>query len=369
MKSRLFCFCVLLIAAMSLGSVCAQTNSNAAQPSPIAAGPTASTTTSSPNDLAIAVDADSVYVVQNGMLYRYSKFNLGSAGTPIPPAAAGAGPASCPPAGQAMSYIPGSNFDLTITSSSPTTIPVPLPPGAGPVPCDPCAPPCPAVKPCCPSSIVSCTPPELCPCPKIQPSDDPCAAAQCPSECVVTTSTVPSGPGTGPCALPPIGNLSACAQETVDCLNELSGVDVDRAYLQAIMQLNLQVLSISDAASVRLGSTSLQDFATNSIADSRASIAKAQKWLKTKYCLEVQACTPPLSAGFEFDICNLRGSSKAFDEEYKNQVVQLYLDEIALSQVELQRGLDCQVKAFAADTIKNNQLRISRMRRCTICGP
>ncbi|NLN79511.1 MAG: DUF4142 domain-containing protein [Armatimonadetes bacterium] len=367
MRSRLVCFCVLLTAGISLGAS-AQTSSDVVR-APVAAGPKASTTTTNPNDLAIAVDADSVYVVQNGMLYRYSKCDIGCAGTPIPPAACGAGPSVCPPGGQGMSYIPGLNSNLTITSSTPTTIPVPQPPGAGPAACDPCAPLCPARQPCCPSSIVSCTPPEQCPCPKIQPCPDPCEAAQCHSNCIVTTSTAPGGPGAGPGALPCIGAISACAQETINCLNQLCGVDADRAYLQAIMQLNLQILSVSDAASVRLGSTRLQDFATNSIADSRQAISKAQKWLRTKYCLEVQACTPALSAGFEFDICNLKKASKEFDDAYKNQVVQLYLDEIALSQVELQRGLDCQVKEFATDTIKNNQTRIAQMKRCTICGP
>jgi hypothetical protein len=133
-----------------------------------------------------------------------------------------------------------------------------------------------------------------------------------------------------------------------------------------VIQLNLSVLAVSDAAAVHLGTTSLQDYATNSIADSRSTVGKAQGWLKTKYCLDVAACPPSLGTGF--DICNINRPGKEFDDTYKNQVIQYYLDEIAFSQVEIERGLDSQVKAFAAATIKNDQVRINRLRRCAVCG-
>ena len=145
----------------------------------------------------------------------------------------------------------------------------------------------------------------------------------------------------------------------------LTGADVDRAYLQGVISLNMSILALSDAAAVHLGTTTLQDFATNSIADSRSNISKAQGWLRTKFCLDTTACMPSLSPGF--DICNTDRPGKAFDDDYKNQLVQYYLDEIALSQVELERGLDSQVKAFAWQTIKDDQTRISKLRRCGVC--
>lgn len=372
MKRQLFCFCAVLVVALSLGAFSAQSSQNttvSGQAAPPDANqkivPSAAAAESgNPNDVAIAVDAEYVYVIQNGMLYKYPKANVGAAGSTLPPSAAtGAGPA-CPAMGQGMSYIPGPSSTLTITSSVPC-IPV-TPPGAGPG--DPCAPPCPPPVSCCPSSIVSCTPPTQCPCPKIQPGEEACARPECPSNCVITTSTVPAGPGAGECTLAPIASVSECARQALDCLNQLCDVEADKAYLQSMMQLNLQVLTISHAAATRLGTTNLQDFAINSVADSREIVAKAQKWLRTKYCLEVQACAPSLGT-VGFDICSVPAASKAFDEEYKTQLVQHYMDEIALSQAELQRGLDCQVKEFAAETIKNNQVRIARISRCTLCGP
>jgi len=181
-----------------------------------------------------------------------------------------------------------------------------------------------------------------------------------------TSTTVPAGPGSGPCALPPIGAVSACAQQTIAYMQNLSGVDADKAYLQAMIQLNLSVMALSNGSADHLGTTSLQDYATNSITDSRTSVNQAEKWLRTKYCLDVAACPPSLGPGF--DICNLTHPGKEFDDSYKNQLVQFYVDEITLSQVEIQRGLDSQVKAWAAETIRNDQIRINRLRRCTVCG-
>ncbi len=132
-----------------------------------------------------------------------------------------------------------------------------------------------------------------------------------------------------------------------------------------MVQLNLSELAVSNAAADHLGTTTLQDFATNSISDSRSAASKAQRWLRTKYCLDAIVCAPTLNTGF--DICNLDRPGKVFDDTYKNNVIQYYLDEIALSQVEVQRGLDSQVKAYAAETIRNDQVRIAMLRRCNVC--
>ncbi|MHB9037668.1 MAG: DUF305 domain-containing protein [Armatimonadota bacterium] len=142
-------------------------------------------------------------------------------------------------------------------------------------------------------------------------------------------------------------------------------MDADKAYLQAMIQLNLSVLALSNDSADYLGTTTLQDYATNSIADSRSNVSKAKEWLINKYCLDVTVCAP--SSGVGFDICNVDRRGKAFDDAYKNQLVQFYIDEIALSQIEIQNGLDCKVKAWAAQTIKSDQIRISRLKRCNAC--
>jgi uncharacterized protein (DUF305 family) len=155
-------------------------------------------------------------------------------------------------------------------------------------------------------------------------------------------------------------------QATIASLQSLSGVGADTAYLQAVIQLNLSVMALSEASAQQLGTTSLQDYATNSIVASKSAVSKAQSWLKTKYCLETTTCAPSM-AGSGLDICSIDRPGKQFDEAYKNQMIQFYIDEIALSQVAMQNALDSQVKAEAAATIKNDQVRISRLKRCNVC--
>ena len=76
--------------------------------------------------------------------------------------------------------------------------------------------------------------------------------------------------------------------------------------------------------------------------------------------------SPPAPGGW--NICNINHPGREFDEAYKSQLIQFYVDEIALSQVEIERGLDCQVKLWAAKVIRNDQIRIARLTRCTVCG-
>jgi uncharacterized protein (DUF305 family) len=314
------------------------------------------------------------------------------------PAAPAASCTPCPPQAPALpvcagiyggiGYIPGDPTTmLTVTSRTPSAMATPMscPSGAGPMAC-------PATTSCdtCTScATVSCTAAKPCSCPKVEcpkpcpaqcppttcPTDpcptNTCAPAPCPAPCpqpacVTTTTCVPAGPGAGPCAIPAIGGPSACVQQTIACMQSVSGVEVDKAYLQAMIQLNLSGLSVSDAAAVHLGTTSLQDFATNAIADARSDVRKSQDWLASKYCLTVTACAPSLGAGF--DICAPRRTSKELDDAYRSQMVQFYLDEIALSQVMVQRGLDCDVKKYAAESIRHDQKRIAMLRRCSACG-
>lgn len=150
-------------------------------------------------------------------------------------------------------------------------------------------------------------------------------------------------------------------------MRSLGGIDVDVAYLQAMIQLNQSVLAVSDAAAIHLGTTSLQNYATNSILDSRSRISQAKGWLNTKYCMYVTTCAPSLD-GSALDICKVDRPGKVFDDAYRNQMVQYYIDEIAISQVEVEKGLDSEVKAAAAKTIKENQIRISRLKRCNSCA-
>ena len=144
---------------------------------------------------------------------------------------------------------------------------------------------------------------------------------------------------------------------------------MDKAYLQGIITTNMQVLAVSDAAATHLGTTSLQNAATNSVADAGSRISMARRWLKSKFCLDVTACPPSLGPGFDICqvICGSPVSGAAFDQAFRNQLVQFYTDEIAISQVVLERGCDSQVKAAAARIIKEDQERIARLLRCRIC--
>lgn len=246
------------------------------------------------------------------------------------------------PPGSSIMLIPGGPSTCTATTY---TYPAYAQQGCGPscatVVCSQCAP-------CvCPSA----------PC-------YPCPAPTCTTTTVCPTS---ASIGCGPCATcSTVAGLDANGRSMLACLKKLCGVDADRAYLQSMMQLNMWMLSLSDASATQLGATSLQDFATNSIADARSNITRAKAWLKSKFCMTVTACVPGVSPSL--NICNTIPPSKAFDDAYKNQMIQYYVDEIALSQVEVAQGLDCQVKAFAQKTIENDQARIYKLTRCRICG-
>ncbi len=309
MKGQLFCVCAVLVVVASFGACYGQSSPNT--PEAASAGPCAPVApTATMPSTGVAVDSSFVYVLQDGKLYKFAKSEINSCGTAVPPPCVpcpsyvGAGPcptpcpapcptpcpAPCPAPCGGMSYIPGNTpSTLTVTTRTPciTPCPAPCPTGAGPASCNPCPTTPPCVPSCGPSSTVSCTNCYPCPCPTVPcPTANcgPCGITTCPQMSYTTTcTTVPAGPGCGPCAIPPIGTPSACAQQTLACLQTLCGADADRAYLQAIVQLNLSVLAVSNAAADHLGTTSLQDYATNSIADSRTSASKAEGWLKTKY--------------------------------------------------------------------------------------
>ena len=135
--------------------------------------------------------------------------------------------------------------------------------------------------------------------------------------------------------------------------------------MQALIQINQQVLALSNNAAIYLGTTFLQDYATNSIGDSTSRINQSAKWLKTKYCTAITTCTPGLSSSL--NICATSPYGREFDDAYRAQLVQYYVDEIAISQVEVERGLDSQVKALAARVISEDQERIRRLTRCNTC--
>lgn len=353
-----------LSGSMPSAAIPAAPNKAETQPSAggIGAGPSATATQATANKAvmegatAMTTDANYVYVMHGGMLYKFAKSDVSVCGTPFPPAE------PCPPCNPCgtISYIPG----YTGSCISTTTC-TPCPVGSGPSqttiqclpgPVQPCPSPCPTHSPGpCPV-----------PCPPAQPSScDPCAPP-CPQPTAYCTTVVSAATGAGPCAAcPPVATVTACGQATVNCLQTLCGAEADKAYLQALIMLNMQVLALSDASAQYLGTTSLQNYATNSIADSKTRIHKSERWLKSKFCLAVTACPPSLSPGF--DICDIRALGREFDESYKSQLVQFYVDEIAISQVVLERGLDCQVKELAAQVIRDNQARIERMKRCGIC--
>lgn len=289
------------------------------------------------------------------------------------PQAAGAGPATCPPCPPcqsgptcpscSMSVIPGfTSTTQTITTCvpCPPACPPPAPSGCGPAPCPPQ-----------PSTIVSCAAncPVYCnPCPKRQCNCDPCnpcdtCKQQPTTVCASTTVTTPAYTGAGPAACPSVAGVSACTQPLLTSLQGLCGIEADRTYLVDMMQLELQVLALSNAYNGRMGATHVEDFATNSISDANRNVRHAQSWLRTKFCMEVTACVPCLSV--TLDTCNLNRA--AFTDQYTSGVLQYYIDEIALSQVEMQVGCDCQVKAWAAQMIKDNQVRIASLKRCGMC--
>lgn len=409
MKALSFSICVLLVVIATVGACYGQSRSNAAmvqagsydpqavpiitlldmasgvKAPPIAsptvmpnavqtgAGPSmsAASTMTQPST-GVAVDANSVYVLQDGKLYKFAKNSIDCCGTAVPPPCppgsqpcppcppSGAGPATpavCPGNCSGISFIPGfPTSTCSVTTCTPCPPPCPTQPtGCGPAPCPPS-----------PSTIVKCTPdcPTYCnPCPKKCDSCDPCGKP-CPQPtvvCATTTTSCAAGPGAGPCACPAVAGVSCNTQNMITCMQALCGVDMDKAYLQAMIQLNQQILALSNGVADYLGTTRLQDYATNSIDDSMGAVEQAQEWLSSKFCLTVTSCAQPLSC---IDICNL---GAAFDTSYKDNIVQFYIDEIALSQVEMQRGLDCEVKAYAATVIKNDQVRISRLKRCNTC--
>lgn len=334
----------------------------------------------------VAVDSSNVYVLQEGKLYKYAKGDVNACGTVVPPVcsnpcATGAGP--CPTC--ALAYIPGIPGTLTITTCNPCPSNPPCPnmqtgQGAGPaapgcnqthsiVTCGTCQP-CPEVKPCPAPSCLPPPPAPCNPCPTTPSSTCPATTNTCPpASCLpqscnpCTTTTMPAGVGSGPCMCPAIGTASGCAQTTINCIQNMSGVDADRAYLQAMINSSLAIIALSDAAADHLSTTSLQDSATNSIGDARSRIGRAQRWLKSKYCMVVTASCPPTTG---LNICTTP-PGKEFDDAYRNQLVQYYLDEIAISQAEIEHGCDCEVKAAAATVIRQDQERIARLKRCSVC--
>lgn len=309
--------------------------------------------------MMMATDNDFVYVVQNGMIYKFPKADITSTGTSL---AAGAGPA-CNLCGT-ISYIPGASGQcINVT----TCTPCPPEGGAGKVEirCNPnCAQACPATCPSpttCPTGCVA-----ACPC---QQQCDPCGKP-CPAPPVesCTTVTTAAGVGAGTCAAcPPIGSPSECAQQLVACLQSLSGPEVDKAYLQGLITTNMQVLAVSEASAISLSTTSLQNVATNSVADAGSRINMARRWLKSKFCMDITACPPSSVAGL--GVCEIlcRTTSAEFDQAFRDKLVQYYIDEIAISQVVLDRACDSQVRAAAARIIREDQERISRLLRCRIC--
>lgn len=314
---------------------------------------------------SMTTDANNVYVISGGMLYKFSKADITNCGIQFPPAQpcpSGAGPA-CNLCGT-ISYIPGPTAQcINVT----TCCPCPPEGGAGKVEirCNPnCAQVCPTTCPSPATCPTGCVP--ECPC---QLSCDPCGKPAPAVTEACTTVTVAAGLGAGTCAAcPPIGTPSACAQQLIDCLRSLSGPEVDKAYLQGLITINLQILTVSDSAATHLGTTRLQNAATNSVADSGSRSNMAKRWLRSKFCLDITACPPSSVAGF--DICEIlcgQTSSAAFDQMYRNQLVQFYIDEIAISQVMLERGCDSQVRDAAARIIKEDQERIARLLRCRIC--
>lgn len=420
MKAQLFSICLLLMVATTLGACYGESSSNTATmkpgaplgspagpaanapiagqpasagnapvatipstaPTPAATGAGPGTAMQMPSSMqmpmsmssasgtAVSTDNENIYVLQNGVLYRIPKSSVGTAGVAVQsaPAVCAAGPAVCGPG--PVTYIPGfesSSCTVTTITPCPPVCP-PQPTGCGPAPCPPS-----------PSTIVTCTPvcPTYCnPCPKPcsvcasgTPCNqcnvcrgNPCASAQNATVCSTTTACPV---GAGPCAVPAIATVSPAAQAMITCLQGLCGAEADKAFLQYEIQLNQSVLALDYASIDYLGTTRLQDWATNSIADSRSTIAKSSRWLRDKYCTNVATCNPAGPMGI--DICNITRRGSAFDQAYTNQMVQYYVDEISLAQVEIRNGLDCQVKAWAADIIRDRQTRISRLGRCNTC--
>lgn len=348
-----------------------------------AAGPAMSGTTAAASGPALTSDSSFVYVLQEGKLYKFPKNSLSACGTavptscaPCPPAACNPCPPTCTPcptgAGPVcpsctgMTFIPGFGSS-TCTVTTITPCPQPATTGAGP-----CAPSC-TTAPCpVPSTTVTCTPnvPAVCnPCPTPNCTPcDPCNKCRAAATYASTSTTMQCGPcvGAGPCAIPAIATLDSCGQALLDCINAVCGAEADKAYLTGMVQINRSVLALSDASAVHLGSTSLQNYATNSIGDSQDRISTSMKYLRNKYCLAVSAGCPPSLGGL--NICNINQPGREFDEAYKAQLIQYYVDEIAISQAEIDRGLDCQVKQFAATTIKQDQDRINRLQRCGVCN-
>lgn len=178
-----------------------------------------------------------------------------------------------------------------------------------------------------------------------------------------TSSTTAALAGAGPCPLPYVPAISAAGQQAIACLQSLCGYDADKAYLAAMIQSQSSIMAISQVAAVYAGSTSLQDFATNAAADSCGIISALNKWQSNKFCIEATVCPAATSIG-NFDICNPSvNRGRDFDVTYMNQALQYYVDEIALSQIELQNGKDCDVKKSAYHIIKDDQAKVNQLRK------
>jgi hypothetical protein len=307
------------------------------------------------------VDNTYLYILHGGILFRYEKSSLNACGTPL----AGVMPSTCPPTG----------------FSTPT--------GAGPCPTG-----------VCPANAYPTTvgPTSL--------SPSPIAGADMPSGITVDENSVyvlqggmlyrydknnlsacgtiiPQAPvvpyapfgstcppiGAGPCpSIQTAPTPSSQAQATINCLSQLCGPELDKSYLLTIMQLQPCIIALSQPAISYATRTSLQNFALNSMASAQATIDETTRILNTQFCLDLTVCAPTLAT--EFDICKLAVTwSPEQDAAYKSQIIQYYVDEIAVSQVYALRGQDAYIKELACRIIKHDRRRIDDLRhnRCGLC--
>jgi uncharacterized protein (DUF305 family) len=109
--------------------------------------------------------------------------------------------------------------------------------------------------------------------------------------------------------------------------------------------------------------TSVQDFAINAASDIRCQDNQYAYWLRTKFCVNMTICPQPTSIG-KFDICNPSvNRGREFDVTYLNEALQFYVDEVALSQAEVQNGKDCVIITAAKEVIKRDQAKIDQIRQ------
>lgn len=318
--------------------------------------------------VTVSVDDQYVYILAGNMLYRYAKNTLSNYGTPVPQAPQ----VPCNPCNT-----------------------------CGMNPCAPTCTTCGKATPCVPPANV-CAPTGCGPCPPVPVcpiSSDALGMAMDNSyvyvlrgnmlykyaksalnTCGISVPNYPTTPvslcgvpgnicppvGAGPCSLSTNAVVSPQVQATIDCLNQLCGCELDKAYLVAMLQIQPSVISISTVATQYATGTNLQDFAMNSVSDANSITNEFSGWLRTKFCMNVAICVPPVNPAF--DICNLKLNGPGeFDSIYRAEIVRYYVDEIALSQVYVCRGQDCEILKAAKKIIENDQERIKELTR-TRCG-